>query len=411
MKKALFTLLLLVAVSTNLHADLISEKVYKEDTSIDSARYNQLHFVLPTLSFFKNNEFDRNYIKGYTLPGFWLAPRLSYYAAKNVKLELGAHLLAYWGANRYPVAVYQDIPEWNTAEHSSGFFALPFFRAHWAPFSNFDVVVGNLYGRANHNLSEPLYFPELNLTADPEAGVQMLYRSHVFEGDMWINWESFIFKGSPHQEAFTFGISSKFNTLEEGSRFELSIPLQALANHRGGEINDKTVVVDGSVKTLINAGSGLRFAYSPEGSLLKRVQFETLGFLFYQQAGKVYPFTTGWGVYPSLSVDFWDVQARVSYWRGKDFVSITGIPFYNSVGYEGEVLDAVQNVSASLQYCKEITKTIAIGADVSLYYMPSASGVGVNNAPVTFGSSMSYSYGVSLRINPDFRLWSFSKKN
>ena len=411
MKKILSVLVLLSGLSLSLHADLISEKVYKEDTLIDSTRYNQLRFTLPTLSFFQNNEFDRNYIKGYTLPGFWLAPRLSYYAAKNVKLEAGAYLLGYWGANRYPVAAYRSIPEQEEIKYGVGFYALPFFRVHWAPFSNFDVVIGNLYGRANHNLPEPLYLPELNMSADPEAGAQLLFRSHVFEGDLWINWESFIFKGSPYQEMFTAGFSSKFNLLKEGSLFELSVPLQFLANHRGGEINDKKATVDGSVKTLTNSGTGLRFAYRPKGMLLKKIQFETLGFLFYQQIGKVYPFDTGWGVFPSLSADFWDVQARLSYWRGEDFISINGLPFYNSVGYNGEILDATQNIAASLQYCKEITKAVSIGVDVALYCIPSVSGIDANNAPINFDSSLSYSYGVSLRVNPDFLLWNFNKKN
>ena len=411
MRKNVFILLFFIGIGGGLRADLISEKVYKEDSSLDSTRHNQLRFSLPTLSFFQNNEFDRNYIKGYTLPGFWLAPRFSYYAATSVKLEAGAYLLGYWGANRYPVAAYKDIPEWKAAKYGSGFHALPFFRAHWAPFSNFDVVIGNLYGKANHNLAEPLYFSELNMSADPESGAQLLFRSHVFEGDLWMNWESFIFKGSPSQEMFTAGISSKFNLLKEGSLFELSVPVQLLANHRGGEINDKEATVDGTVKTLMNAGSGLRFTYKPKGLLLRQIRVETLGLLFYQQAGEVYPFDAGWGVFPSLSVDFWDVRARVSYWKGEDFVSINGIPFYNSVGHNGEILDAARNVAASLQYCKEITPLISIGVDVSLYCMPSASGVDVNNAPVTFDPSLSYSYGVSLRVNPDFLLHTFKKRD
>ena len=410
MKKYVPVIIALMGFSLNARgSDIISEKVYREDSRIDSARHNQLRFALRTLSFFENNEFNADYVKGYTLPGFWMAPRMAYYVAENVKLEIGAHLLAYWGAQRYPVTGYNAIPTWNANSKSSGFHALPFLRAHWAAFSNFDVVLGNIYGGANHNLAEPLYFPQHNLTSDPEAGAQMLFCSHLFEGDLWINWETFIFKGSPYQEKFTLGLSSKFKLLQQESRFELSIPIQALANHRGGEINDKSIP-DGSVKTLVNAGSGVRFAYLPQASPVKRIQFETLGFVFYQQKGEAYPFNTGWGIYPAFSLDVWDMQARVSYWKGDNFVSLNGVPFYNSTGNKGEVLNGVQNVSTSILYCKQITKTIALGADLSFYFNPSTSGIDSNGNPVTFAFGNSYWFGASLRINPDFLLYRFKRE-
>ena len=114
MKKYIPVIIALMGFVLNAHGvDLISEMIYREDYRIDSSRYNQLRFSFRTLSFFENNEFNTGYVKGYTLPGFRMSPRLVYYAAENVKLETGAHLLSYWGAQRYPVAGYKDIPEWN----------------------------------------------------------------------------------------------------------------------------------------------------------------------------------------------------------------------------------------------------------------------------------------------------------
>lgn len=68
-----------------------------------------------------------------------------------------------------------------------------------------NIVLGNIYGASNHNLIEPLYNPELNLTCDPEAGLQLLYDSKAFDLDVWVNWQSFIFREDVHQEAFTVG--------------------------------------------------------------------------------------------------------------------------------------------------------------------------------------------------------------
>ncbi|MDD6210235.1 MAG: hypothetical protein PUB21_06480 [Bacteroidales bacterium] len=391
-----------------LRADLISDKVYKKNTALDTSCYNQLHLKLRSLGFFKNNEFAGGYAKGYTLPGFWISPRLAYYPAKNVKLEAGAHLLAYWGTQLYPVGIYKNIPDWNTNKHSTAFHALPYFRVHWAALPNFDVVVGDIYGGANHNLSEPLYYPEMNLTADPEAGAQLLFRSSVFEGDLWINWESFIFNGSPYQEMFTVGLSSKFNLLKSDSNFELSIPIQWLAHHRGGEIDS----LEGStVTTSMNFAGGIRFAYRPNSSVVKRLQFETLGLFFCKDGEKMYArdIKKGWAVYPSLSMDIWDLQARVSYWKCDNFISLMGSPFYNSVTYNGDVLNGSQNISASLQYCKEINKCVALGADVSLYYTLFTTGTNRKGESIDNPAATSYTFGVYVRVNPDFLLYSFNK--
>lgn len=407
--KKIFPVFIFLLVPFVLMADLISDKVYREETKIDSAFYNQLHFKFTSFAFFKDNEYTGSYTKGYTLPGFHVRPVFAYYPAKNLKVEAGAYLLSYWGTQQYPISNYKTIPDWDSTHYSRGFHALPFFRFHWAVFPNFDVIIGDIYGGANHDLVEPLYFPELNLTADPETGAQLLFRSRIFDGDLWINWESFIFNGSPHQEVFTVGLSSKFKLLNPDSRFELSIPLQWLAHHRGGELD---TLVGNSVNTLMNAGAGLRFAYRPEFSLVKRIQFEALGLLFYQQAGTMFSFNKGWAFYPSFSIDLWDVQARISYWKCDNFVSILGSPFYNSITYNGEVLNGSQNISASLQYCKEITKSVALGADVSLYYTPSTTGKSITTGK-TFDSSSatSFSFGVYARINPDFLLYAFKKKN
>ena len=82
-----------------------------------------------------------------------------------------------------------------------------------------NIVLGDIYGGANHNLIEPLYNPELNLTADPEAGLQLLYDSRRFDLDVWVNWESFIFREDTHQEAFTVGLSGRYKLNDPDARF------------------------------------------------------------------------------------------------------------------------------------------------------------------------------------------------
>ena len=73
-----------------------------------------------------------------------------------------------------------------------------------------DLILGNIYGGSNHGLIAPLYNPELNLTADPETGFQVLAGAPWIDLDAWIDWQSFIFRDDTHQEAFTVGLSTRF---------------------------------------------------------------------------------------------------------------------------------------------------------------------------------------------------------
>ena len=79
---------------------------------------------------------------------------------------------------------YQDIAYWKGDQYQKGVHVLPYFRAQMALSDHVNIVLGNIYGASNHNLIEPLYNPELNLTCDPEAGLQLLYDSKAFDLDV-----------------------------------------------------------------------------------------------------------------------------------------------------------------------------------------------------------------------------------
>ena len=165
----------------------IAEHVYRTDYHINPENDGALFFELDNISFFKNNEYAGSMMDGYTLPGLGVQPKLVYYPFENIKLEAGAHMLRFWGANRYPNYAYQDIAEWKGSQFQKGFHVLPFFRVQVALSEHVDVVLGSLYGGSNHHLIEPLYNPELNLSADPEAGLQLLYTSKHIESSAKIS--------------------------------------------------------------------------------------------------------------------------------------------------------------------------------------------------------------------------------
>ena len=199
-------LVMLLIATTTVRAQ-VEEKVCKTDYNINPERVGELSVELDNISFFKDNEYAGTVMKGYSLPGMWLEPKVVYYPLKNMKLELGAHALIYSGAYKFPNYAYHDIATWKGNQYQRGTHILPYFRAQLA-LSHVNLILGDIYGGSNHGLIAPLYSPELNLTADPEMGLQFLYDSRHLHLDAWVNWLSYIFEEDTHQEAFIVGLSS-----------------------------------------------------------------------------------------------------------------------------------------------------------------------------------------------------------
>ena len=329
----------------------IPERVFKSDHRIDPDKKGQLSVELDNISFFKDNEYSGSIMKGYSLPGLWVQPKVVFYPLSNIKLEVGAHMLRYWGATKYPSLAYQDIAAWKGNQYQHGFHVLPFFRAQMALSDHVNIVLGDIYGGANHNLIEPLYNPELNLTADPEAGLQLLYDSRRFDLDVWVNWESFIFHGDTHQEAFTVGLSARYKLNDPESRFHFYMPLQGLAQHRGGEID---TIYTNSVQTLMNGAVGAGAVWNTGNPIVKNVnlEFDVAG--YYQQAGDLWPYGSGSGFYVRASADIYDFRVKTSYWNSNKFISMFGSPFYGamSTATEGVRFDGQNLVYLGLEYSR-----------------------------------------------------------
>lgn len=176
-------------------------------TPPDSTALLSLHVVGE--GFFRNDEYASDLVADYTLPGYRLHTALAYRPRTQlpVELRLGLYHLYYWGATRYPAGLaYQDLPYWrgDGADYTR-LRLLPSFRALIQPAPGWAVLLGQLQGGTKHRLLEPLYNPELQLTADPEVGLQIRYEGQQSRLDTWIDWQSFIFGGAQHPEAFVFG--------------------------------------------------------------------------------------------------------------------------------------------------------------------------------------------------------------
>ena len=284
--------------------------------------------------FFRNDEYASDLVADYTLPGYRLRANLSYRPETHlpIELRLGVYHLYYWGATRYPAALaYQDLPYWRgDGDRYTRLRLLPYFQASIQPAAGWAILLGHLQGGAKHRLIEPLYNPELNLTADPEMGLQIRYEGQRTRLDTWVDWQSFIFRGDKHQEAFVFGLSTD-QAFDFSPTDRLELQLQAVAHHRGGVLNERA----DTVHTWLNAALGA--VYSHQFALPKHPLMVQAGLygLAYSQRGEHYASDKGWGFLATAGLSWRRWQTELSHFYGYDFISPLGIPFAQSVGRAG----------------------------------------------------------------------------
>ncbi len=380
----------------------LNDMLYK-NPNIDSLENKNLYLSVDNLNFFKNTEYRSNKISSYTLPGFRLNPKLSLVLDKNVLIEAGFSLLRYWGTNSYPSYSYSDIPIWSANDYQKGFHFLPYFRAQVMLKENINLVFGNLYINNNHNLILPLYNPELNLSSDPETGVQLLFDSKYFNSDLWINWQSFMFRTDTHKEVFTFGFSAKTNLINPDNKFHIYMPVQFLAQHRGGGLDSLS---NDLLQTWSNYAGGIGFNYKVDKFIdYINLEFSYAG--FNENLGSNSPYEKGYGVYSKLGLGAKDFKMDVSYWVSKDFMSVFGSPkFINiSTTVENMIYDKMRVLYTHLEYTYKKRTNYSLGFEFNvIYYLPFI-GHRTGYGRIPYKDYSDYSFGLYLKLNPKFKLF------
>ena len=361
---------------------------------LDTANVRALKVELESISFFRDNEFSSRLADGYSLPGLWVQPKLTYMPIRQIKLELGLQALIFNGANRYPNYVYHDIALWKGNQYTKGMHVLPWFRAQ-ADFRRVSIVLGNIYGGQNHGLIEPLFNPETNLTQDPEMGLQILWDRPHLHADIWLNWQSYIFREDTHQEAFTVGMNWRtiFNSLDSSLHWYL--PVQLVAQHRGGEQN----VVNRAVETIWNGSVGAGVRWNVGKRVLKTLTGELNGLFSYQQTGDLWPFKSGIAGHAAVRLDLWRfLETGVSYFYApRHFVSLYGSHFYSTLSVKDEQdYGKLQTAAAHVRFHHTFARGYTLGADAEAFQTWQG---GKNE--------FSFSFGIYLRINPSFLIKRF----
>ena len=384
----LFSLTILSAFNMPLLAQ-IWDKMFHDEYRIDTTDVKALKVELNALAFFRDNEYDSQITRGYSLPGTWLQPKLTYNPITAIHLELGLHGLILDGANKYPNYAYHDIATWKGNQYTSGVHLLPWFRAQ-ADLRHLTFVLGNIYGAQNHQLIDPLYNPEQNISADPEMGVQILLDRKHIHLDTWLNWQSYIYELDTHQEAFTVGVNSRIQWNSPASRFHWSTPIQLLIQHRGGEQD----VTELGVQTLCNASVGIRMEYVPAvNRVLTNFSSEVNLLGSYQQSGHLWPFDTGFATHVGISTTLWNkLGMKLGYFDApKQYANLYGSPFMSTISIKRDNLtfDTMHTAYLRVDYTHAFSQAYKLGGELETFSAHSHN-----------ENDLCFSFGIYLRVNP-----------
>lgn len=356
---------------------------------LDTADVRALKAKVESISFFRDNEFSSRLTDGYSLPGLWVQPKLTYMPLRQIRLEVGLHALIFNGANRYPNYVYHDIALWKGTQYTKGAHVVPWFRAQ-ADFRRLSVVLGNLYGGQNHGLIEPLFNPETNLTQDPEMGLQLLWDLPRLHADIWLNWQSYIFREDTHQEVFTVGTTWRISLPRQ-----FYLPVQLVAQHRGGEQN----VEQKGVQTIYNGSVGIGKKWDIGHRVVRSLTAEADAMLSYQQTGHLWPFRSGAAAHASADLQLWHfLDAGVSFFAAPShFVSLYGNHFYSTLSVkDGQNYGSLRTAAAHVRFHYVFARNYVLGADTEAFQTWQGG-----------KSEFNFSFGIYLRVSPDFLIKRF----
>lgn len=369
---------------------------------------SRVTLCIDNLHFFVDNEYAASRVDGYTLPGFVLRPKVEWRIEDRVKVEAGVHWLHYWGAHGFPQSTLEGWNDYST--DAQQLHVLPWLQARVELTPWLNAVFGSLENNEGHHLPLPLYNPERQYAADPEAGVQLLVDHHVVQTDLWVDWRNYIWNHSPLQEQFAAGFSVR-GRLHLGDNWELYVPLHGVLLHNGGEgVTDTTMLV----RSRMNGAAGLGLS-AKLGDLNIAAECYLMG--YYNNRGengtpirdslgwmisKPIDFRTGWGFYPVLKANYKGWQMEASYWQGEQFVPLLGCYHFSNISSNTSDMthDRIRVLTVRGGYTYSGLKHCTLSAEATYYHYFPFTADRTGYLKVYSVASELFSVGLFLHLHP-----------
>lgn len=335
----------------------------------DSTKTDRLSLNVNALSFFRNTEYFNEFIDGYTLPGFWVEPRIQFESGKT-KLSAGADFVKLGGGQGFK-RIY------------------PVFTAQQEVVNGFTVVVGTINGREKHNSPQPLYRYDNQYDGSPEYGLQLLFDFNKLKGDVWINWEQYIEQGDTIQERFTQGMNWNISLVDNGLT-KIDIPIVSMFMHRGGQIN----IEESFIQTLWNTGTGISSRFSIENDNFKYIDLSVMGFRYADLSPtKREAYKSGNAIMPQAALGFRNWRLEVGSWFSSTFLTPRGVGLFSSSSLKTPGLTKAHRAIAygSANYEFKLKNGLTTKAGAEAYFDLDT-------------HKLDYCYGISLLFDRNFFL-------
>lgn len=329
------------------------------------------------MAFSRNNEYFGRFADGYTLFGYEAMPWLSYQPDSRVRIWAGLYARDDFG-NQY----------YSTVQ--------PVFRIQ-ARLDSLQLIFGTLQGSLDHQLIEPLYDFERVMHDRLEEGMQVLWEKERLWLDVWVDWERMIYNGSPFQEVVSGGFSARADLVEK-EKTKLVLPLQMVAIHEGGQIDEDPR----PLITRVNLAGGQELHREVGAGFLHRYSLQTYVVGFFDASNELrQPYKQGWGFYLNAAAYTKLGGFMLSYWQGHDYVPIKGAPLFSSYSLTYDNPGAMSPDRRWLML--RLLNEIPLGRHLTL---------SLRAEPFyDFGEKrFDFSHGTFLNYRSDFLLWNKNKK-
>lgn len=317
-------------------------------TSWQDSMQHKLYFDFRASSFFKNNEYSNDFTKGFTGIGYMARPAISYYLTEKTQLKTGVFVQYYAGQSRYNRV-------------------LPLFSLIQKLNDKSVLILGHINGTLSHRLEEPFFRFDQYYQDNVEYGMQWKWASAAWRSDLWLDWQVFIEPGDTFQEQFQIGWTQDIRVFK-GS-FEIKLPVQILATHRGGEI----ITSDEGVLTLLNTAAGLRIEKALSSG--RSVSFEPMVYRFDavtlpEHGVNSLPLDDGTAYYLKLKYQSRAIEAMLGYWRADSFFAPGGESLFHSISdFDRDFIkEERQLTTAKFIWKKHIGEAVFLSLRLDMYY-------------------------------------------
>lgn len=331
----------------------------------------KLSLQVDNLNFFRNNEFFSGLTEGYTLLGFHITPSVMYHLRDKLAVKGGLHALKYSGREDF--------------RKVSPYFALQY---HFSP--DFSMTIGSHSIKNRHRLVNPIFSVERKIDAYVENGLNFLYNKPDFFGNIWLDWEQFIYRNDPFREKFTAGGSFDWRVTSAASKVHFSIPLLVLMRHKGGQINVSGL----PTASVFNYTSGAKLDYSFSNSFIRQAGLNLLYLGYRELSDKdINLYKNGNALYPAAEVRSEYSRLRIGYWHARKFYAPLGHPMFQNIALEDATSGKKKRrmITADLSYRRQLLEGVVVSVNWDNY---------IN----TGNGDWNYTYALSVRFKEDFFL-------